>query len=100
MISISKRSIGSKLSVSAIAATALVLVAAISFVSITLLENARTDGARRIRESVDSASALLSGYDDSFRKTALRDFGIYKSLFPNKFEWVNSCLNSSTVANC
>ncbi len=78
MIFKSSLSVGSKLSLAAITATALVLAAAMGWVSLTLLRNARQDGERRIQESVHSASASLDGYDDAFRKAALRDFGIFR----------------------
>ena len=86
MFNLTSRSIGAKLSASAIGATALVLVAAIGFVSLTLWRQGADAGERRIGSAVDTASMLLSTSDTTFRKSAMRDFGIFKASFPHAFQ--------------
>jgi methyl-accepting chemotaxis protein-2 (aspartate sensor receptor) len=88
MFNLTSRSIGAKLSASAIGATALVLVAAIGFVSLTLWRQGADAGERRIEGAVETASMLLTTSDTNFRKSALRDFGIFKASFPQSFQLV------------
>ena len=87
-MSLLSRSIGVKLSASAIAATAVVLAAAIGVVSLTLWRQASADGERRIQSAADTAAMLMTNYDGSFRKAALRDFGIFNSSFAQSFQLI------------
>ncbi|KQV83073.1 methyl-accepting chemotaxis protein [Rhizobacter sp. Root1221] len=88
MSSFTFRSIGVKLSASAIGATAVVLLVAIGFVSISLWRQAADAGERRITAAVDTASMLLTTSDAAYRKSAMRDFGIFKSSFSQGFQLV------------
>ena len=85
MFSLSFRSIGVKLQASAIGATAVVLLVAIGFVSLTLWHQAADSGERQIAAAVETASMLLTTSDAAYRKSALRDFGIFKSSLSQQF---------------
>ncbi|MGE5865518.1 MAG: Cache 3/Cache 2 fusion domain-containing protein, partial [Rhizobacter sp.] len=88
MIPFSFRTIGLKLQASAIGATAIVLLVAIGFVSLTLWRQAAEAGERQIAAAVDTASMLLTSSDGAYRKSALRDFGIFKSSLSQEFQLV------------
>jgi methyl-accepting chemotaxis protein-2 (aspartate sensor receptor) len=99
MFNLTSRSIGAKLSASAIGATALVLVAAIGFVSLTLWRQGADAGERRIGSAVDTASMLLTTSDTTFRKSAMRDFGIFKASFPQPFQLVERQTSDGKAAS-
>ena len=88
MLNLTSRSIGAKLSAGAIGATAFVLITAIGFVSLSLWRKGADEGERRIDSAVETASMLLTTSDTNFRKSAMRDFGIFKASFPQPFQLV------------
>ncbi len=73
--------IGLKLSSSAIGVMLVTLCTAVGIVSVQAWQRASEQGTRLLADAATSTSALLKVYDDTARKAALKDIGLFQRQF-------------------
>ena len=86
--------IGLKLSSSAIGVMLVTLCTAVGVVSVQAWQRASEQGTRLLADAATSTSALLKVYDDTARKAALKDIG----LFQREFDPAGFALSEATTA--
>jgi methyl-accepting chemotaxis protein len=77
--------LGWKLASGALMATAVVLAASLGFVSVRLWHDSHDRGNETLQAAARAASNLVSAYDESARRNAMRDFRMFKTGFTGAF---------------